>query len=153
MSNIVSAAATGLPIAHPRLVELIERRKLRLKIEAAVSRLIDVLDEIDPDPEFEPEGNDEPSLGWPNRKPGGMQSTFGNTSDLEGSGDVEDPDLEDGHDAEEEYEGDDDPDKEPSLGAPELLVQPLAWSCCADGGMDIENVNGVDRLTWKAVHA
>jgi hypothetical protein len=39
---------------HPRLVELVERRKLRKKVERVVSALIAVLDDLDADPEAEP---------------------------------------------------------------------------------------------------
>lgn len=39
---------------HPRLAEIIARRKLRQRIECAVAKLIDALDALDPDPEAEP---------------------------------------------------------------------------------------------------
>ena len=39
---------------HPRLAEIIARRKLRERIERAVGRLIDALDAIEPDAEAEP---------------------------------------------------------------------------------------------------
>ncbi len=48
------AKPTASVIPHPRLVEPLELRKLRKRVERAVSRLIAVLDELDGDPEAEP---------------------------------------------------------------------------------------------------
>lgn len=36
----------------------------RHKIEKAIQNLIDLLDATEPDPDLEPVGDDEPSLGW-----------------------------------------------------------------------------------------
>ena len=41
-------------VQHPRLARVIARRKLRQRIEATITRLIDALDALDPDPEAEP---------------------------------------------------------------------------------------------------
>lgn len=41
-------------VPHPRLIELVERGRLRKKVARAVSRLIAVLDELDGDSEAEP---------------------------------------------------------------------------------------------------
>ena len=76
-NNAVPAAATGLPIPHPRLVELIARRALRRKVERAVTVLIAVLDEIDADPEAEP------SLGAPERLAGTWGRAVGPADDRE----------------------------------------------------------------------
>ncbi len=52
-------------IPHPRAVELVERAKLRRKVERAVDRLMALLDELDGDPEAEPWlGWPEPIMGW-----------------------------------------------------------------------------------------
>jgi hypothetical protein len=39
-------------------------------IEDAIERLLAMLDEMEPDPDYEPENDDEPSLGWPEDRPG-----------------------------------------------------------------------------------
>ena len=49
----VPAAATGLPCTQLPLADLIERERLRTRIEAAVARLIDALDAIDGDADLE----------------------------------------------------------------------------------------------------
>lgn len=41
-------------VQHPRAAELMARRALRRKVEAAVDRLLAILDELDGDPEAEP---------------------------------------------------------------------------------------------------
>ena len=67
---------------------------LRPQIEAAIERLLAVLDTIDDDVDLEPSNDDEPSLGWPE---GNVSRFSGSVSDLE-----------------EDYS-----DSEPSLAEPE----------------------------------
>ena len=70
-NTTVRAAAIGLPLPPRSLAKLIERERLRSRIEAAVARLIDALDAIDAagtdleethDAEDDP-ADAEPSLG------------------------------------------------------------------------------------------
>lgn len=48
----------------------IEERRLRKRAEAAVEALLELLDELAPDPEMEPDNDDEPALGWEGGNPG-----------------------------------------------------------------------------------
>lgn len=41
-------------VQHPRAAELVARHKLRRKVEAAVDRLLAILDDLDGDPDAEP---------------------------------------------------------------------------------------------------
>ncbi|MGH6978207.1 MAG: hypothetical protein ACRED4_02775 [Brevundimonas sp.] len=50
---------TAQPIEHPA----VGRQRLRSKIEGVINRLIDTLDRLDGDPDFEEGGDDEDSLG------------------------------------------------------------------------------------------
>lgn len=42
---------------------MVEQGSLRRRLEAAIERMIDVLDQLDLDPDLEPDNEDEPSLG------------------------------------------------------------------------------------------
>ncbi|MFG1340571.1 hypothetical protein [Xanthobacter autotrophicus] len=42
----------------------VERTSLRGRIEAAIDTLIALLDEVESDPDLEPDNDDEPSFGW-----------------------------------------------------------------------------------------
>lgn len=53
---------------------------LRSRIEAAIERLLTVLDEIDGHADLDPDKDDEPSLGWPG---GDVSRWGGRVSDLE----------------------------------------------------------------------
>ncbi|MBE2181611.1 MAG: hypothetical protein IAE97_14190 [Chthoniobacterales bacterium] len=50
--------------ASPRTFEMVESTRLRARIAVAIEGLVDLLDELDHDPDFEPDTDDEPTLGW-----------------------------------------------------------------------------------------
>jgi len=52
---------TTVPIEHPAVA----RQRFRAKLARVIDRLIVALDDIDGDPDLEPGGDDEPSLGAP----------------------------------------------------------------------------------------
>lgn len=101
---------------------MVERRRLRMRAEAAIESLLAILDEIDGDPDLEnhdPELDDdgdchEPELGWTG------VGTGWRGDDLDGdcSRIPLNHDFEDEHDGHEPDEGDEEPDAdgEPSLG-------------------------------------
>ena len=86
---------------------------LRHRIEAAIDNLVQLLDSIDPDADFEPDNDNEPqgdeedSLGWTDREAQkGRYSWTGQGGDLEHE-----------HDGREPQEDDEDgADDEPSIG-------------------------------------
>lgn len=49
---------------HTRSFVMVEQGRLRERIEAAIESLLLVLDQLDSDPDLEPDNDDEPSLGW-----------------------------------------------------------------------------------------
>ena len=51
---------TAIPLEHPAL----SRQRLQQRLAALVERLIDALDSMDLDADFEPDGSDEPSLAF-----------------------------------------------------------------------------------------
>src|ERR671932_588585 len=72
MPNVsVPAAALALPerIRGLLATPAIERRQAELRrrqLEDTIAELIDLLDQLDaPDEDLEPDGADEPTLGWP----------------------------------------------------------------------------------------
>jgi len=67
----------------------------RLAISTSIERLIDLLDAMSPDPDIEATGDDEPSLGWPDRGPSALRADMDH-DDRE----ADDCDLEDNADAE-----------------------------------------------------
>lgn len=103
-------------VQHPRAVELVARRQLRRKVEAAVDRLLAILDDLDGDPEAEPWlGATEANVITP-------QWPRGSTDDREeDAGDA--PEIEDEHA--------DHADLEPSLGAAENPHDQLRWAAGA----------------------
>ena len=108
-------------VPHPRAVELVARRQLRRKVEAAVDRLLAILDDLDGDPEAEPWlGTTEANVitpQWPR-------------------GTADDREQDAGDSAEIEDEHGDTADLEPSLGAPENPHDQRRWA--AGGRSDIE---------------
>ena len=50
--------------ALPRTFEMVESTRFRARVVAAIETLVDLLDELDHDPDLEPDNDDEPSLGW-----------------------------------------------------------------------------------------
>lgn len=50
--------------ASPRTFEMVESTRFRARVVAAIETLVDLLDELDHDPDLEPDNDDEPSLGW-----------------------------------------------------------------------------------------
>jgi len=67
----------------------------RSELEAHIDDMIAILDTLDGDPDFEPENDNEPSLGWPAYGPGALAPVFEH-DDRE----VEDENDEDGGDTE-----------------------------------------------------
>ncbi|MFG1298115.1 hypothetical protein [Xanthobacter variabilis] len=67
-----------------RTFEMVETSRVRARIADLIEALVDLLDSVEPDPDFEPDNDDEPSLGWcDSRSPAG----FGSTDDGEFNGD------------------------------------------------------------------
>lgn len=69
------ALNTPLVAEHPA----VQRMRVRAKLERVINKLINVLDQIDGDPDLEDGADDEPSLG----SVGGHVSDWGRTDDLE----------------------------------------------------------------------
>ncbi len=57
---------------HIRDFVMVEQASLRKRTEAAIEALVAMLDELDGDPDLEPDNDDEPWLGWE----GGQPSRF-----------------------------------------------------------------------------
>lgn len=115
-------------VQHPRPVELVARRQLRRKVEAAVDRLLAILDGLDGGPKAEPWlGATEANVITP-------QWPRGSTDDCE----------EDGGDASEiEDEHGDAADLEPSLGGSENPHNRRQWA--AGGRHDLEDGDHASR--------
>ena len=123
-------------VPHPRAVELVAQRQLRRKVEAAVDRLLAILDDLDGDPEAEPWlGSPEmptgcrgvmmvPGIGW---RPVELRWANGANDDRE-------QDAGDGAEIEDEHG--DTADLEPSLAASENPHDQRRWA--ANGRSDIE---------------
>ena len=60
---------------RPAPSKRISAAKQRKLVETAIERLIDLLDAIEPDPDLEANGDEEPSLGWPIPDPRWNHST------------------------------------------------------------------------------
>ena len=106
---------------------------LRARAESEIERLIAMLDDLDGDPDLEPNGDDEFSLGWPanvSQLALGDNTLDGDATALERHGAGFRPsgrdDAEDG--------GDD----EPSLASPETCRSQLLWAQGAGDGFDRE---------------
>lgn len=105
-----------------------ERPTLRARMERAVERLLAALDAIDAlDADIEPQGDEEPSLGAPERHPSLFMPDRSNT------GHQLDWALSDGRELEDEHDGrePDESDAEPELGATVDLDQETAWAPAA----------------------
>lgn len=57
----MSLTLVSPPVEHPAVA----RARLHRNLSALVERLISFLDDLDADPDLEPDGGDEPGLGWP----------------------------------------------------------------------------------------
>lgn len=55
--------------AHTRDFIMVEQGSLRERIEAAIESMVALLDQLDEDPDLEPDNDDEPSLGWEDGSP------------------------------------------------------------------------------------
>src|SRR5919202_2222922 len=155
MPNVsVPAAALALPERIRGLLAsaAIERRQaelLRRQLEDAIEELIDLLDELDAeDEDLEPDGADEPTLGWPegghvtplrsgDTRDGENEWSLGSLTGCTWAGSQafwaggEPGDVEDEHDGREPDE-----DGEPWLAAPEGHAHRdnLDQTCWARGG-------------------
>ena len=87
-------------------------------LEAEIERLIGLLDTMDEDPDLEPEGNDEPSLGATERQSGSWKGLSAMCDDREEDSEDEGAQCED--------EGNDSGDREP-----ELSGFNCAWGPCS----------------------
>jgi hypothetical protein len=63
-STSPSDTDAGSAASKPKLKRLTANKQRKL-VETAIDRLVALLDEIDPDPQFEENGDSEPSLNWP----------------------------------------------------------------------------------------
>lgn len=69
--------------ASPRTFEMVETTRFRARVVAAIETLVDLLDELDHDPDLEPDNDDEPSLGWREARGGeGLCPTFTDEAEL-----------------------------------------------------------------------
>ncbi|UJX47179.1 hypothetical protein [Xanthobacter sp. YC-JY1] len=69
--------------ASPRTFEMVETTRFRARVVAAIETLVDLLDELDLDPDLEPDNDDEPSLGWREARGGnGLCPTFTDEAEL-----------------------------------------------------------------------
>lgn len=98
--------------------------KQRMLVAAAIERLVDLLDEIEPDidlepePDNEPQGDEEPTMGWCNPTTG-----FLSGSEVDWTADQKDP----GMDQSRLHVAQEDGELEPSLGWPEgMMAQSLS---------------------------
>jgi hypothetical protein len=64
-----------------------ELEQTRPAVEAEIERLMEILDTLDPDPDLETTGDEEPWLGMPDRVPGSWSGLY-----LEGNDDCEEDD-------------------------------------------------------------
>jgi hypothetical protein len=62
-NTIIASDVVPRP-AKPRAKRIAPTKQRKL-LENAIERLVELLDQIDPDPDLEDNGDSEPSLGWP----------------------------------------------------------------------------------------
>jgi hypothetical protein len=121
----VTPIASLAPMGCPKGIEPHKWRKaIASRIETLsdqMNALISVLDRMDSDPDLEPNGDEEPSLGWPlGHGVSQLRPDMAHDDDRE----QDDTDAEDG--------GDD----EPSLASPERYDRQIMW--CAGSDRDGE---------------
>ena len=104
---------------HARSLAVEEKRQIQTIAAAEVSRLIDLLDRLDDDPDLEPGGDDEPSLGFTPH--GHLWFDAGDDRELD---DVDDEDS---------------GDAEPSLASLENRPNQEAWAIGARRDMEDEH--------------
>ncbi len=100
---------------------------LRQIIETEVEHLIDILDQLDPDPDLEDGGDGEPSIGAPEAQAGSWRGLW--------------PEDNDDREA-------DDADAEPELGSLEIINQ-CSWSKGEDGEPSLGSLNRFRQLCWS----
>lgn len=113
---------------HVREFVMVEQAALRRRMEAAIDSMLALLDELDGDPDLEPDNDDEPSLGWPANGPRALSEVvypergaapcdceYDDVEEAEGDF-TEDLEPEDEGDPDMELEGDPEEDREPALG-------------------------------------
>ncbi|WP_210255337.1 hypothetical protein [Ancylobacter pratisalsi] len=54
---------------HAREFVMVERQRLRERAERTIEALMDILDQLDTDPDLEDCGDEEPTLGWEDGNP------------------------------------------------------------------------------------
>ena len=114
--------------SRPKRLSANRQRNL---VAQTIERLLDLLDAIEPDADLEPNGDDEPSLGWPTSHEIFSQTTLN------------------GYDTGDDREGhsglglteDDEPDVdgEPSLGSLDRMVNQNRWAEGGGWGTDVEH--------------
>ncbi|MEM7192944.1 MAG: hypothetical protein AAF405_08825 [Pseudomonadota bacterium] len=117
----------------------ITEKKQRKLVESAIDRLVQLLDEIDPDPD------DEPSLGWP-------PSTLYPQNPSAG---YDTGDNREGYGAAGQYsrlhEGDDEPssDEEPSLRWADMEARYNRFGYLSGNELEDDQVDGEASLGWQ----
>ncbi|HWM48539.1 MAG TPA: hypothetical protein VNR11_16660 [Xanthobacteraceae bacterium] len=137
-----SRRSPGKRLSAADLADLADLRRIRQEAEAEIERLLDLLDQIEGDPDLEP------SLASPEMPDFVMSSflTYGDPAEFsqerwaKGGAD----DREDEHDGREPDEA----DNEPSLGAPECHPRP-AYACERLGDGEYRESSG-DQSNWNA---
>lgn len=116
------------PASSPRLTA----KKQRMLVAAAIERLVDLLDEIEPD------ADEEPSLGWPSDYEFWPQASA-EQQHFKGYGNGDD------REAQCEDEGAEHDGKEPSLGSLDRAVDQTRWAEGFKGLQDDLELDNADR--------
>lgn len=127
---------------------------LRQSIETEIEHLMEVLDYLDPDPDLEDGGDDEPSIGAPEAQAGAWRGLW-----PEGNDDRE----------QDDFDLEDNGDFEPSLGSLNNYHRQLQWAdgnrheledehdgaepCCEDEGAQCDDEGAVDPDVEGRQHA
>ena len=94
---------TAIPLEHPAL----SRQRLQQRLATLVERLIDALDSLDLEADFEPDGSDEPSLSFQEARSWDSQESVIRFSPIGGDQFI---DLEEACEDEGAVTGDDEPE-------------------------------------------
>lgn len=91
---------SAVPIHHPAIA----RARLHRRLSLLIDRLIVMLDDLDGDPDLEPDGSDEPSLGFSETRAFDNQDTVIRMSPIGGPewSDLEEACEDEGHDSDTE---------------------------------------------------
>jgi len=104
----LSVFVPPVPARHDGVLFFYIRENSRIGIATTIERLIDLLDSMEADPDYEDVGDKEPALGWTEHGPDVLSEVYPHVS----CGDLEQ----------------DSADQEPTLGAPEQHPEGERWT-------------------------